>query len=201
MSDPLPIPITGTDQLIKAGFRRVGAWRRDELTGSIQFVGATPLPREAGVYAYAVGGVVKYVGSAQRGLRKRLRHYEISKTLKTAMGIREKVLAVLADGADVEVFTVIPPPATFNGLPVDMVLGLEAGLIRSWRPVWNRRGIGRKSDVQAPGRSGKTEHIIEGTPAIPIQITHTFGRADTGGEAPAKNRTQRGHNLNTLSGV
>jgi len=145
MSDQLPAPITRTEQLIEGGFVRAGAWHRDEASGSIRFVGEKPLPREAGVYAYAVCGVVHYVGSAQSGLRSRLRHYEIAKTLRTAHRIRQEVLAVLAAGREVEVFTIVPPPETVNGLPVDMVLGLEAGLIRSWRPVWNRRGMGRQS--------------------------------------------------------
>ena len=145
MSEPAPPTLTGVDQLIKGGFVRAGAWHRDDASGSIRFVGETPLSREAGVYAYAVDGVVHYVGSAQRGLRNRLRHYEIAKTLRTAHRIRQNVLAVLADGREVEVFTIVPPPETVNGLPVDMVLGLEEGLIRSWRPIWNRRGVGRQS--------------------------------------------------------
>jgi hypothetical protein len=145
MSEQLPAPITRTEQLIKGGFVRAGVWHRDEASGSIRFVGEKPLPREAGVYAYAVGGIVHYVGSAQRGLRNRLRHYEIAKTLRTVHRIRQEVLTVLADGREVEVFTIVPPPETVNGLPVDMVVGLEEGLIRSWRPVWNRRGMGRQS--------------------------------------------------------
>ena len=144
MSDQLSTPMIHTDQLMKGGFVRSGAWHRDETSGSIRFVGEKPLPREAGVYAYAIVGVVHYVGSAQRGLRNRLRHYEIAKTLRTAHRIRQEVLAVLADGREVEVFTIVPPPETVNGLPVDMVLGLEEGLIRSWRPIWNRRGMGKK---------------------------------------------------------
>lgn len=145
MSEPTSTSITHTDQLIEGRFLRAGVWHRDEASGPIRFVGEKPLPREAGVYAYAVGGVVHYVGSAQRGLRNRLRHYEIAKTLRTAHRIRHEVLAMLAAGKEVEVFIIVPPPETTNGLPVDMVLGLEEGLIRSWRPVWNRRGMGRQT--------------------------------------------------------
>jgi hypothetical protein len=144
MSNKTSTLIIHTDQLIKGGFVRSGAWHRDEASDSIRFVGQKPLPRDAGVYAYAISGVVHYVGSAQRGLRNRLRHYEIAKTLRTAHRIRQEVLAVLAEGREVEVFTIVPPPETVNGLPVDMVLGLEEGLIRSWRPIWNRRGMGKK---------------------------------------------------------
>jgi hypothetical protein len=132
-----------TDQLLAGGFVRAGVWRRDDRTGSIRFEGDAPLPKEPGVYAYAVGGVVQYVGSAQRGLRRRLRHYEITKTLRTAHRIRQEILTLLADGREVEVFTIVPPPITLStGLPIDVVAGLEEGLIRSWRPIWNRRGMG-----------------------------------------------------------
>ena len=78
MSDQLRAPITRSEQLIKGGFVRAGVWHRDDASSSIRFVGDKPLPREAGVYAYAVGGVVHYVGSAQRGLRNRLRHYGLN---------------------------------------------------------------------------------------------------------------------------
>jgi hypothetical protein len=41
-----------------------GLGTRDDTSGSIRFVGDQPLPREPGVYAYAVEGIVHYVGSA-----------------------------------------------------------------------------------------------------------------------------------------
>src|SRR5271168_742656 len=127
MPDQAPSPITRTEQLTKGGFIRAGVWHHDEASGSIRFVGENP-PREAGVYAYAIGGIVHYVGSAQYGLRSRLRHYEIAKTLRTTSRIRQEVLAVLTTGREVEVFTIVPPPETINGLPVDMMLDLKEGL-------------------------------------------------------------------------
>lgn len=132
-----------TIQLEAGGFQRAGAWHRDEATGSIRFEGAEALPREPGVYAYAVGGIVHYVGSAQRGLRRRLRHYEIAKTLRTVHRVRQEILVLLVGGEAVEVFTIVPPPLTLEGgLPVDTVAGLEEALIRTWRPRWNRRSTG-----------------------------------------------------------
>jgi hypothetical protein len=76
-------------------------------------------------------------------LRTRLRHYEIAKTMRTAHRIRVEILALAAAGHEVEIFTIVPPPMTLNGdLPIDTVAGLEEGLIRSMRPLWNRRGMG-----------------------------------------------------------
>jgi hypothetical protein len=52
-------------------------------------------------------------------------------------------LTVLATGAEVEVLTIVPPAMMLpGGLPFDSVAGLEEGLIRSWRPIWNRCGMG-----------------------------------------------------------
>ena len=111
----------------------------------IRFDGETPLPNDAGVYAYTVAGVVHYVGSAQRGLRRRLRNYEISQTMRTASRIRQEILDLIDQGLVVQSFTILPLPLTLSGLlPVDTVLGLEAALIRAMRPAWNRHGLGGK---------------------------------------------------------
>jgi hypothetical protein len=113
------------------------------VSGSIRFDGEAALPREPGVYAYAVAGEVRYVGSAQRGLRRRLRHYEIAKTLRTSHRIRQEILTLLSQEQVVEVLTIVPEPLLLkSGLPVDAVAGLEEGLIRSLRPAWNRRSMG-----------------------------------------------------------
>ena len=136
-----PNPID-TAQLEACGFIRAGAWREDQ-SGSIRFEGDNPPPKEPGVYAYAIGGVVHYVGSAQRGLWQRLRHYEIAKTLRTAHRIRQEILTLLKQGHEAEVFIIVQSRMMLNGvLPVDAVAGLEEGLIRAWRPTWNRRGMG-----------------------------------------------------------
>ena len=132
-------PSLTTAKLEAGGFRRAGTWHRDEVSGSIRFEGSEALPRQPGVYAYAVGGVVHYVGSAQHGIHGRLRHYEIAKTMRTAYRVRQEILALLVVGQEVEVFVIVPEPMTLHGLPVDTVAGLEEGLIRFWRPFWNRR--------------------------------------------------------------
>lgn len=58
--------------LIKAGFRPVGEWTRlsDEA-----FHLSERAPNEPGIYAFAVDGVVKYIGLTQTGLHARMGHY------------------------------------------------------------------------------------------------------------------------------
>ena len=127
--------------LLAGGFVHIGVWQAGE-SGLIAFQGINPVPLKPGVYAYAVGHEVLYVGSAQRGLRRRLRHYESSKNLRTARRIREAVLERLSHGKGVDVYVIeLEERLTLNDvLPVDPVSGLEEGLIRAIKPKWNRRG-------------------------------------------------------------
>src|ERR1041385_7176557 len=108
-------------KILKAGgFTRIGVWRHSETTGFIRFDGASPIPHEPAVYAYVVNGIVRYVGKAHRGLHRRLRTYEITKSLRTAYRVRQEILSRLARGDDVDVFAIVPPPLKFNDvLPVD----------------------------------------------------------------------------------
>jgi hypothetical protein len=122
--------------LLDAGFQRVGTWRLIESGSGMRLEGDAA--REAGVYAYTVDGVVCYVGSAQRGLHT-LRRYATTKTMKTSTRIRGEIISCLNDGKTVEVYALQPPATHWKGLPVDLVAGLEEGLIRSIQPVWNKR--------------------------------------------------------------
>ncbi|CAK7262075.1 MULTISPECIES: GIY-YIG nuclease family protein [unclassified Shinella] len=131
--------------LMAAGFRPAGRW---ETPDGASLARGFDVDRKPGVYVYAVNGVIAYVGSAQRGLHRRLRHYEISKKMKTAMRIRSEILASLARGDAVDVYLLPAPPAMFwNGLPVDAIAGIEDGLIRKINPPWNIRGSRRTARV------------------------------------------------------
>lgn len=127
--------------LIEAGFRWAGRWETPDGAGIVR---CFDVDRKPGVYAYAVNGTVTYVGSAQRGLHNRFRSYEISKTKKTATRIRREILTSLALGNAVDVYLLPAPPALqWNGLPVDLIAGIEDGLIRAINPPWNIRGSRR----------------------------------------------------------
>ncbi|MFB9871247.1 GIY-YIG nuclease family protein, partial [Acetobacter farinalis] len=126
------------------GFLRIGGWEAGQ-NGAIIFQGCGVVPREAGVYAYAVGHEVLYIGSAQRGVRRRLRHYESAKGLRTASRIRQALLQKLNHVPCVDIYVIVPEETlTLKGvLPIDPVSGLEDGLIRALQPTWNRCGRGR----------------------------------------------------------
>jgi hypothetical protein len=109
------------------------------------------VPKAPGVYLFIAGGIVKYVGSAQKSLHARMKSYERRQrdqklTLLVPQSTRpiHRELGKAIDGHKaVEVHTlVIPNPLQdgVDGLPIDYAIGLEAGLIQAVNPAWNRRG-------------------------------------------------------------
>lgn len=139
MSEEIPTrePAKVTD-LVKAGFARVGTWQLSAAGVGIALDGkAEDL---AGVYVYVVDGEVRYVGSAQRGLHGRFQRYIKTKTMRTSARIRGRIIECLTKSSVVEVYTLSPPALDWLGLPVDLVTGLEEGLIRSMKGLWNIRG-------------------------------------------------------------
>ena len=77
--------------LLKLGFELRGAYSAAE-NNTMKIANASK--SEIGVYAFVVGKQVYYVGSARRGLRERLRHYEITRSTKhkfTSERVRVKV--------------------------------------------------------------------------------------------------------------
>ncbi len=132
---PAPWPI---QRLIDAGFHLLGDC---SLSGEDAFGYSAKAPAEAGVYAFAVDGWIKYVGLTRGTLRTRLGHYVRGhKGQKTSAHIKGRILETLLAGLPVQVLVATPPGFEWNGLPVDGAAGLETGLIRLIKPEWNRQG-------------------------------------------------------------
>jgi excinuclease UvrABC nuclease subunit len=128
-------------QLLDAGFVRIGWWTS---ISDAAFALDSIAPREPGVYAFVVDGVIRYVGLTQRGLRGRMAHYVRGHSRqRTSARVKELILAALRAGSSIEILVAMPAAMEWNGLPVLTAPGLEAGLIRSIRPEWNMQGIGR----------------------------------------------------------
>ena len=128
-------------QLKAAGFLEVGHWELDS-NRQPRFVGQAP--GEPGVYAIIVNGGVCYIGCAQRGIHRRFRKYN-NPDNKGAVAIRVRgyITEALSSDAKVNVLALktISEPVPWNGLPLDLIAGLEEGLIRQMQPAWNRRGL------------------------------------------------------------
>ena len=112
--------------LIVGGFTHADDWRLKPDGSRAVFCGEAP--KEAGVYAFLVDGVISYVGSAQIGIKIRLRRYVLADNKRTSMRVRQAIEAELQVGRTVEVFAIVPEPINCRGLPIDPVVGLEEGL-------------------------------------------------------------------------
>lgn len=131
--EPWPI-----QRLLDAGFLLLGDC---SLRGEDGFGYSAVAPAEAGVYAFAVDGHIKYVGLTRNALRTRLGHYVRGhEGQKTSAYIKGRILDTLRAGCLVQVLVATPPAFEWNGLPVDGGPGLESGLIRLIKPEWNRQG-------------------------------------------------------------
>ena len=125
-------------RLIDSGFQRVGCW---EFTSSRELTHSIDLPRSAGVYAFAIDGIVQYVGLASVSLHQRLGLYRkpgISQ--RTNLRLNEIIRDQLGNGVVVEILVASPPDHDWNGLRINWAEGLEAGLIAEFNLPWNMRG-------------------------------------------------------------
>jgi hypothetical protein len=128
-------------RLVEAGFEHIGYWKSDR---DVEVRFDDEVPADAGVYAIAVGDEVRYIGAAQRGLRKRFAKYKYPRTTGSVAVRLRRCIKEALQGSRVSVLAFIPREPSFEcraGLPINVVAGLEEGLIRDLRPAWNRRGL------------------------------------------------------------
>lgn len=130
------------------GFVLTGTFR---WTGSCVLETAEKIPKVRAIYAFVRGDEVLYVGAAT-DLRRRLGAYRRrqqhgSRRRRPVHGLLTEALGKSA----VQVFTRTfdEEHGTFDGLPVDLLIGVEAGLIATTNPIWNRRGV-RRLAVELP---------------------------------------------------
>ncbi len=129
------------ERLTASGFSLSARWKL-QANSRVRLIGEPP--KQPGVYAFAVDGEVCYVGKTQKGIANRLRNYEIVKN-KKRQGFHIKTLVgkALKSGSEVTVLTIVSlKPIPWRGLPVDLIAGLEVGLIRELQPKWNLRELG-----------------------------------------------------------
>lgn len=134
---PSPKPSLTLSKLEAGGFRRVGTWvaKQDVL------VLDPALPKERGVYAFVKDEVALYVGLATKGVFRRFRSYcRPGKTQRTSIRLNAALIASVAAGEVIDIYTVHPPDQTWNGLPICGDAGLELGLMEAFHLPWNIRG-------------------------------------------------------------
>jgi hypothetical protein len=169
-------PKLTVDHLIAGGFRSAGCWKLD---GAGALHHEMELPRNGGVYAFAIDGIVQYVGLASKSISQRLNFYrKPGASQVTNVRLNEIISQVLQSGSTVEVLTACPPDQHWNGFRIKGAEGLEAGIIESFDVPWNIRGVttrvsaGTKSANGGQGRRrvggirGKVLELIQRRPGM-----------------------------------
>lgn len=132
-----PKPDLTRSFLLASGFQSSALWTLSS-TGDI--VSDQALPRNVGVYAFARGETVLYVGVATCGLFKRLKPYQKPNvSQKTNWRINTLIKTELGACRTIEVLTAQPLDFEWNGLPVRGDVGLELGIISRFSLPWNIR--------------------------------------------------------------
>jgi len=106
-------------------------------------------PTEPGVYAFVANDEICYVGKTHDRLRRRLRKYiNPNNTGLTSSRFRRRINEALHAGKEVKVFFISPDEHTvpWKGLSLNVIAGLEEGLIQDLQPVWNSHGIRDPAD-------------------------------------------------------
>ena len=144
-------PQLTVDRLLKSGFAEVGCW---ELNSARDLSHSIDLPSKAGVYAFAIDGIVQYVGLASQSVRQRLGFYrKPGASQRTNVRLNEIIRGHIGKGASVAILLAHPPDHQWNGLLLKGSEGLEAGLIESFHLPWNVRGAAPATLTQEAQRS------------------------------------------------
>ena len=148
-----------TERVLHSGFHEVGCW---ELTSARDLDHRIELPSQAGVYAFAIDGVVQYVGLASKSLRQRLGFYrKPGASQRTNVRLNEIIRGHIEQGIIVQVLIAHPPDYDWNGLKISGAEGLEAGLIAEFDLPWNLKGASSATGQQilefVQKRPGMTE--------------------------------------------
>jgi hypothetical protein len=128
------------DLLHQAGFVLLGEWIGHDEGIKLNF---TPAKDAATVYAFIVDGELKYIGLTQNCFRVRMSGYRNGKaTQRTNIRVRGLIRAALDSGSKVQVLAVAPnEEMQWRGLPINVAVGLEAGLIKKLKPIWNMLNV------------------------------------------------------------
>lgn len=157
-----PLPV---EHLLRNGFHEVGGW---ELGHANNLQCGIQLPDKAGVYAFAIDGVVQYVGLASTSVRQRFGFYRNpGSTQPTNIRLNKIIREQIGLGRAVQILVAHPPEFNWNGLRVSGAEGLEAGLIAEFNLPWNKRGTtrvvvtaGPRSARERPSRQGDISRKI-----------------------------------------
>lgn len=138
-TEDAPGPDRHWASLLKNGFRYGPDWQGDA-PGELRL--DRPTPDQPGVYVFVENDHVVCVGTTRRRLADRMRDCRIGHAGQTTSArIKGMLPESLAAGNALRVLFAMPGLADWNGLPVELAAGLEAGLLTRFQPAWNRKGL------------------------------------------------------------
>jgi hypothetical protein len=138
-------------RLLQSGFSEVDCW----LAGDDRIHPPRNLPKQRGVYAFAVGERVMYVGLASRSIHQRLGFYaRPGASQLTNVRLNGIIRDTISKGQRVRVLIAHPPDLEWMGLRMSGSEALEAALIEDFRPAWNMKGV-QRADARVDTRSEK----------------------------------------------
>jgi hypothetical protein len=112
------------------------------------------------VYAFAIDGLVHYVGLAATSVRRRLGFYrKPGASQRTNIRLNDLMRGKLRGGAVVEILLAHPPDQDWNGLRIKGAEGLEAGLIEHFDLPWNMRGSQTKLSAPPANRRSSASKL------------------------------------------
>lgn len=127
------------EHLLERGFQELDPW----LVTDGKLHAPRALPTKGGVYAFALGEEVQYVGLASKSLKQRLNFYcNPGVTQRTNLRLNGQIKELCQVGQRVRVLIAHPEDGTWNGLRLRGAEGLEAALIEDFHLSWNVRGSG-----------------------------------------------------------
>lgn len=128
----------GVDFLENLGFKRAGQWQLG--SAGLNFSLACFGDSRSVIYAFAVEGRVMYIGITDRSLCARMNNYKRpGPSQSTNLSNRGRIEECLKNGAEVNIFVLVPPPKIYQkSIAINLAAGLEGPLISMFRPPWNR---------------------------------------------------------------
>jgi hypothetical protein len=133
---------TVLEKLKAINFHHVGNWELSKTKSLALRLDAKVSSKEGAVYAFSVDGEVKYIGSTEKELTKRIRHYvRPGPSQRTNQRIQQHILEALNHGHPVEIYAWNDACGYRVGeFDVIVALGLEPTLIKQFNPAWNKKG-------------------------------------------------------------
>jgi hypothetical protein len=135
---------TNLAKLVNLGFEPAGSWLLT--SDGLELTLHTAIAQETNVlYAFAIDGLLAYVGKTTQSLKKRMQGYKSPASNgerggSTNIKNHRNIIAALVAGHDVSIFAMRPQaPQQHGEFHVNLSAGLEDSLIRALSPPWNGR--------------------------------------------------------------